>query len=105
MIARIAVALAAAFVVLAPAAVAEPPVEPPNIGDLKTAARAYHDSGAYLTDLQNSAWQAIPWITERAPTVDRPAVVFDIDETSLSNYEALSANDFGRIPAGRCDTL
>jgi len=33
----------------------------------------------------------------------RPAVVFDIDETSLSNYEALKANDFGRIVAGPCE--
>jgi acid phosphatase class B len=105
MIARIAAALVATAIVVAPGAVAAPPVEPPNIGDLKTEARAYHDSGAYLTDLQDAAWPAIPWITEPAQAVERPAVVFDIDETSLSNYEALVANDFGRIPSGRCDML
>jgi acid phosphatase class B len=115
MIARIAAALAAACVVLAPTAVAAPPappapivpppVQPANIGDLKTEARGYYESGAYLTDLQQAAWPAILWIDERAPQVERPAVVFDIDETSLSNYEALAANDFGRIGTGPCDRL
>lgn len=112
MIARIATALATVSIALAPAGVASPPappspivpppVQPANIGDLKTQARAYYDSGAYLTDLQNAAWPAIPWINDRAPQVDRPAVVFDIDETSLSNYEALDADDFGRIISGPC---
>ena len=107
--------MAAACVALAPTAVASPPappapivpppVEPANIGDLKTQARGYYESGAYLTDLQHAAWPAIAWIDERAPQVERPAVVFDIDETSLSNYEALAANDFGRIPSGPCDKL
>jgi len=112
-IARIAAAVAAASIAFAPTAVASPPappspiipppVQPPNIGDLKTEARAYYDSGAYLTDLQQAAWPAIPWIIERAPLIDRSAVVFDIDETSLSNYEALKANDFGRSDAGPCE--
>jgi hypothetical protein len=113
MIARIAAALTAAAIVTAPAAVASPPappspivpppVQPANIGDLKADARSYYDSGAYLTDLQQAAWPAIPWIEEVAPRVSRPAVVFDIDETSLSNYVALEANDFGRIVSGPCD--
>jgi HAD superfamily, subfamily IIIB (Acid phosphatase) len=113
MIARIAAAVAAASIALAPTAVASPPappspiipppVQPANIGDLKTEARAYYDSGAYLADLQQAAWPAIPWIIERTALVERPAVVFDIDETSLSNYEALEADDFGRIVAGPCE--
>ncbi len=113
MIARIAAALAAASIVLAPTAAASPPappspivpppVQPANIGDLKAQARAYYDSGGYLTDLQNAAWPAIPWINDRALQVNRPAVVFDIDETSLSNYEALTADDFGRIISGPCN--
>jgi predicted secreted acid phosphatase len=37
--------------------------------------------------------------------VDRPAVVFDIDETALSNWEAIKANDFGRVFDGPCDWL
>lgn len=110
---RFITALAATTIVFAPAAVASPPappspiipppVQPANLGDLKADARGYYDSGAYLTDLQQAAWPAIPWINEEAPRVAKPAVVFDIDETSLSNYEALEANDFGRIISGPCD--
>src|SRR5215813_1095356 len=115
MLARLVMLVAVALVVAAPTAAAEPPappapifpppVQPANIGELKTEATQYYDSGAYLTDLQQAAWPAIPWITEEAGRVDRPAVVFDIDETALSNWEALEANDLGRIFNGPCDRL
>ncbi|MDT5317396.1 MAG: hypothetical protein QOE74_6416 [Mycobacterium sp.] len=82
-----------------------PPAEPANIGDLKSEAVAYYDSGAYLTDLQLVTAPAIAWIREEAPRVDRPAVVFDIDETALSNWEAVRANDFGRVIEGPCTAL
>ena len=88
-----------------PAPIIPPPVQPDNIGDLKFAAIDYYDSGAYLTDLQLAADPAIAWINEEAPRVDRPAVVFDIDETALSNWEAIKANDFGRVIDGPCDKL
>src|SRR5689334_24127825 len=87
-----------------PAPIVPPPVQPANIGDLKFAAIDYYNSGAYLTDLQFAAAPAIGWINE-APRVDRPAGVFDIDETALSNWEELKANDFGRIADGPCDRL
>ena len=32
-------------------------------------------------------------------------MVFDIDETALSNWEAIKANDFGRVFDGPCDEL
>ena len=114
--ARIAAA-AAAFLLIAgaPTAIAEPPappipivpppVQPANVGDLKTEAIRYYDSGAYLTDLQLAAAPAVAWIDEQAPRVDRPAVVFDIDETAVSNWEAIKANDFGRVIDGPCTTL
>jgi HAD superfamily, subfamily IIIB (Acid phosphatase) len=112
MVTRIAVALAAAVLGFAPTAAAEPPapptpivpppVQPANIGDLKAEATRYYDSGAYLTDLQQAAWPAIPWIDEEAARVNRPAVVFDIDETALSNWDAIEANDFGRVIGGTC---
>ena len=88
-----------------PAPIIPPPVQPANIGDLKFEATHYYDSGAYLTDLQLAAAPAIAWIDDEAPRVDRPAVAFDIDETALSNWEAIKANDFGRISDGRCDKL
>jgi predicted secreted acid phosphatase len=108
-------AVACALIGFAPAALAEPsappapiippPVQPANIGDLKFTAIDYYNSGAYLTDLQLAAAPAIAWISDEAPRVDRPAVVFDIDETALSNWEAIKANDFGRVIDGACDRL
>jgi predicted secreted acid phosphatase len=96
----------------APMATAEPPaptvpivpapVQPANVGDLKTAATAYYDDGGYLTDLQLTTAPAAAWIAEEAPRAARPAVVFDIDETALSNWKAIEANDFGRVIDGPC---
>src|SRR4029079_9330332 len=90
-------ALAAACTGSPPAALAErpappppiipPPVQPANIGDLKFTAIDYYNSGAYLTDLPLAAAPAIAWISDEAPRAIRPAVVFDIDETALSNWE------------------
>ena len=88
-----------------PAPIVPPPVQPANVGDLKIAATQYYDSGAYLTDLQLAAAPAIAWINDEAPRVNRPAVVFDIDETALSNWEAIKANDFGRVIDGPCTEL
>jgi predicted secreted acid phosphatase len=88
-----------------PAPIIPPPVQPANIGDLKIEATRYYDSGAYLTDLQLAAAPANAWINEEAPRVQRPAVVFDIDETALSNWEAIAANDFGRVIDGPCTAL
>ncbi|MDT5106001.1 MAG: hypothetical protein QOI25_3514, partial [Mycobacterium sp.] len=88
-----------------PAPIVPPPVQPANIGDLKIDAIQYYDSGAYLTDLQLAAAPAVAWIDEEAPRVERPAVVFDIDETALSNWEVIKANDFGRVIDGPCAEL
>jgi predicted secreted acid phosphatase len=109
------VAVTTALIAFAPAAFAEPPappapiipppVQPANIGDLKFTAIDYYNSGAYLTDLQLAAAPAIAWINDETPRAQRPAVVFDIDETALSNWEAIKANDFGRAIDGPCDRL
>ncbi len=88
-----------------PAPIIPPPVQPANIGDLKFTAIDYYNSGAYLTDLQAATAPAIDWINDEAPRVNRPAVVFDIDETALSNWVALKANDFGGVLDGSCDKL
>ena len=80
-------------------------VQPPNVGDAKLAATAYHDSGAYARDLALVASDAGTWIAERAPQVSRPALVLDIDDTALTNWEVIRADDFGRIINGRCTAL
>ena len=79
--------------------------EPPNVGDAKAAATAYHDSGAYARDLTSVASEASAWIAQRAPQVSRPALVLDIDDTALTNWEVIKADDFGRIINGRCTAL
>jgi predicted secreted acid phosphatase len=79
--------------------------QPPNVGDAKRLATEYHDSGAYARDLAAVAAEASEWIARRAPQVRRPAIVLDIDETALSNWEVIRADDFGRIIGGPCDAL
>jgi hypothetical protein len=77
--------------------------QPGNVGDAGIAARAYHDSGAYDRDLATVAGKAASWISERAPSASRPALVLDIDDTALSNWEIIKLDDFGRPIAGPCD--
>ena len=80
----------------------EPP-QPANIGDAKLAALAYHDSGHYQQGLKAVADEASRWLAIRAPQTRRPALVLDIDETALSNWEILKLDDFGRPFPGPCD--
>ncbi|GBR37722.1 acid phosphatase [Neoasaia chiangmaiensis NBRC 101099] len=79
--------------------------EPPNVGEAAHAARIYHDSGRYAHDLDTVLSQADAWITQRAPNVRKPAVVLDIDETSISNWPEIQADDFGYVPNGPCEHL
>ncbi|MEA1651718.1 HAD family acid phosphatase [Nitrospirillum sp. BR 11164] len=85
---------------------AAPVADLPNLGVVKTQLVAYHDSGAYDRDLARVAGQAGARIKARVATLpvgSRPALVLDIDETSLSNWPQLKINDFGYIKAGGCD--
>jgi len=103
---NVVTAVVASLVLLAAAAAtaaADPAEEPANVGDAKTAAVTYYDSGAYQHSLAEVAAQAIVWIGNQVPTTPRAAVVFDIDETALSNWEVIRANDFGRFINGPCD--
>jgi predicted secreted acid phosphatase len=77
--------------------------QPANVGDAGTAARAYHNSGAYPRDLQLVAHEATSWIKARAPSAHQPALVLDIDETALSNWEIIKRDDFGRPISGPAD--
>jgi HAD superfamily, subfamily IIIB (Acid phosphatase) len=79
------------------------PSQPINVGDAGAAALAYHDSGAYEQGLEAVAAQAESWLKRRAGAVTRPALVLDIDETALSNWEILKRDDFGRPIQGPCD--
>jgi predicted secreted acid phosphatase len=76
--------------------------EPVNVGLAKLAAVEYHDSGDYMRDLAYAAAPANDWLRQRAPQVSRPALVLDVDDTALTNWPVILANDFGRFPAGPC---
>jgi predicted secreted acid phosphatase len=77
--------------------------QPANVGDAKIAAQAYHDSGDYDRDLAWVAAQARSWVASHAAGVRQPALVLDIDETALSNWEIIKRDDFGRPIEGPCD--
>jgi predicted secreted acid phosphatase len=79
------------------------PSQPPNVGDAMLAAATYHDSGDYDRDLAAVAKRAEEWVSERAGSVARPALVLDIDETALSNWEVIKRDNFGRPIGGSCD--
>jgi predicted secreted acid phosphatase len=89
----------------APPAVSSPAAQPPNVGDAKIAATEYYNSGDYERDLAAVATEAANWVTQRAPQVGKPALVLDIDDTALSNWEVIVADDFGRVIDGPCDHL
>lgn len=99
----VSILLAGCVTVSGPPAFA--PVEPGNLGQLKAELRTYHDNGAYERALAAVIQRAQTYITMRAPQVARPAIVLDIDETSLSNWPQMLANDFGYFSGGTCDDL
>ncbi|MES2924252.1 MAG: HAD family acid phosphatase [Verrucomicrobiota bacterium] len=73
--------------------------EPGNLSVAKNEVKAYVDSGAYEDDLAEAAKPAKDWIVRRATTgVTKPAVVFDIDETTLSNLDHMTKTDWGYQP-------
>ena len=78
---------------------------PINLGELKVQLNGYHASGAYERDLAAADREAAAWVAANAARASRPALVLDIDETSLSNWPQMAANDFGYIPGGACDAL
>ncbi|MEM2175015.1 MAG: HAD family acid phosphatase [Candidatus Micrarchaeia archaeon] len=69
--------------------------EPPNLGILKKSIKNYIESGSYERDIQKVVDNAINYLYSRYDKVEKPAVVFDIDETLLSNLEYEYRYDFG----------
>jgi len=80
------------------------PMQPPNLGDLKTVLVRYHDSGQWAAEQARVARDAERWLVARVAMGkgQKLAAVFDIDETSLANYPALKRDDFGFILDGPC---
>ncbi len=73
----------------------------PNLDKLKDELRQYHDCtgahGCYTRDLDLEADRAIAFLRRRAAHArpgEKLAMVLDIDETTLSNWEEMRAADF-----------
>ena len=71
----------------------------PNLDTLKDRLKQYHDCkrGCYTGDLDLQAGRAIAYLHQRAAhhrPGEKSALVFDIDETTLSNYEEMLKTGF-----------
>lgn len=81
-------------------------VEPANLSTAKQQVRRYVASGEYGRDVVKVAAEANKYLTRRIPKgvpksakhSNKLAVVFDIDETTLSNARHIQANDYGYLP-------
>lgn len=75
--------------------------EPVNLDTGKATVRHYINTGRYAQEVAKVALSATKWLTKRiargAPD-QKMAVVFDIDETTLSNLPHLIAQDYGYVP-------
>jgi predicted secreted acid phosphatase len=109
-IVRASLTALAAACLLAGAASAQPAldtrvVQPLNLDELKQQLVAYQSSGDYERGLAAVAARAQAYVEAHAAGVENPALVLDIDETSLSNWPRIVADDFGYIPSGACNRL
>jgi hypothetical protein len=71
--------------------------QPLNLGELKNQLYFYACSGAYDGDLNTALAAARAYVAARAAHVRKPAIVLDIDETSLSNLPVELADDFAYL--------
>jgi HAD superfamily, subfamily IIIB (Acid phosphatase) len=92
-------------------------------GDVAAQTKSYHDSGRYETDLEAVGSRAENYLDRRVPKIRKQArrscrangvrhcpkpklaIVLDIDETSLSNYQVLAATDFTGATAALAASL
>jgi acid phosphatase len=83
-----------------------PPEHVANLGTLKLQLQRYYactcTCGCYAKELDHQAQLAIDFLARRAarksPT-EKLALVLDIDETALSNYKQMAAQDYGYVPS------
>lgn len=90
--------LFASLVLLALVGCATAPSEPRNLDWSKAEIRDYVKSGRYQGDIVAVAAKADAWLVERAShraAGERTAVVFDLDETLLSNWPFMLEADLG----------
>lgn len=74
--------------------------EPPNLGLLNKVVIDYHDSGLYQQEIDNKIQQAHQYIMQQVALNQKNkhprqlALILDIDETSLSNYDKMVKRHF-----------
>ena len=95
--AALAAGLLLAFTIPAAAA-----VDPMNLDPHKRELRTFIESGAYAKRIAEVALQANKYLVKRiakgAKQGKKLAIVFDVDETVLSNLPHILAQDFGYVP-------
>ena len=75
----------------------------PNLFDTQARIERYVSSGEYDAAFAAVVEQARTYMERRASQVTKPAIVLDIDETSLSNWPAYRINGWARLANGPCD--
>jgi hypothetical protein len=70
------------------------PAAPRNLDEARADVVAYYENGAYDREMDAAHEQARLFISSITPPLNA-TVVFDIDETSLSNYQSIKEQDFG----------
>jgi hypothetical protein len=75
----------------------------PNLYDAQRLVEEYIRGGRYDDDVAKVVADARAWLEERTRTAVKPAIVLDIDETSLSNWPAYRLNGWVRLVNGGCD--
>jgi acid phosphatase len=84
--------------------VPQTPAPPLNIDKVKEVLLAYQAED-YDGDVAAVFTTSRAYVEGRAGQVSKPTLVLDIDETSLSNWSNIKANNFGFIRDGACDRL
>lgn len=67
----------------------------PNLGLAKSEIRQWVKSGGYQKECEEVGASARAYLEQNLARASKPAAVFDIDETSLSNYPLMLSEDFG----------
>jgi acid phosphatase len=100
---RLATLLLVTFTIAASACGPAPAETVPSVYDTQQGVERYISSGRYDADFVRVVNEATTYLESRAKQVPRPAIVLDIDETSLSNWPAYKVNGWARITNGTCD--
>lgn len=84
--------------------------QPPNLDlaiPLLKKKLLYYRCSSYEADIAKVLADALAWVKVRAPEVTAagrtPAIVLDIDETSLSNWTRIYRSNFAYVRDGDCD--